>query len=244
MVSGRQFRESLHRPLPNAPVQKSCRQVPAFTVQALQRGTCTLPPPTCNPYQEIPYTKKRIFKTSYDRGELPISADANKTSVIWKVNLNKIDYIHYLPVFFEGLVENEEPYVFIAQQGISDLLNNGGHKIFPCIPQLILPMKRALNTRNKEVMMRALKILQHLVKSFDMIGEALVPYYRQLLPPLNLFKEKNVNSGDDIDYSQVKGINLADIINETLEQLELHGGEDAFINIKYLLPTYESCVMN
>lgn len=102
----------------------------------------------------------------------------------------------------------------------------------------------ALNTRNKEVMMRALKILQHLVKSFDMIGEALVPYYRQLLPPLNLFKEKNVNSGDDIDYSQVKGINLADIINETLEQLELHGGEDAFINIKYLLPTYESCVMN
>ena len=26
--------------------------------------------------------------------------------------------------------------------------------------------------------------------------------------------------------------------------LEIHGGEDAFINIKYMIPTYESCVLN
>jgi len=25
---------------------------------------------------------------------------------------------------------------------------------------------------------------------------------------------------------------------------EVHGGEDAFINIKYMIPTYESCVLN
>jgi hypothetical protein len=25
---------------------------------------------------------------------------------------------------------------------------------------------------------------------------------------------------------------------------ETHGGEDAFINIKYMIPTYESCVLN
>ena len=31
-------------------------------------------------------------------------------------------------------------------------------------------------------------VLQHLVTSGDMIGEALVPYYRQILPILNLFK--------------------------------------------------------
>jgi len=24
----------------------------------------------------------------------------------------------------------------------------------------------------------------------------------------------------------------------------MHGGEDAFINIKYMVPTYESCVLN
>lgn len=53
-----------------------------------------------------------------------------------------------------------------------------------------------------------------------------------------------VNCGDGIDYSQMRGENLADIINETLEIMERYGGEDAFINIKYLIPTYESCMMN
>lgn len=34
-------------------------------------------------------------------------------------------------------------------------------------------------------------MLQHLVVSADMVGEALVPYYRQILPILNIFKSKN-----------------------------------------------------
>lgn len=40
-------------------------------------------------------------------------------------------------------------------------------------------------------MMTTLRVLQHLVKSGNMVGEALVPYYRQILPVLNIFKDKN-----------------------------------------------------
>jgi len=36
-----------------------------------------------------------------------------------------------------------------------------------------------------------LKVLQKLVVSGKMIGEALVPYYRQILPVFNLLKNKN-----------------------------------------------------
>lgn len=39
-------------------------------------------------------------------------------------------------------------------------------------------------------------------------------------------------------------MNLGDLIDETLQVLERHGGEDAFINIKYMVPTYESCYLN
>lgn len=54
------------------------------------------------------------------------------------------------------------------------------------------------------------------------------------------------NSFDEfkIDYSQRKGNNLGDLIQQTLELFEMHGEEDAFINIKYMVPTYESCVLN
>lgn len=53
-----------------------------------------------------------------------------------------------------------------------------------------------------------------------------------------------VNCGDEIDYSQKNNLNLGDLIDETLQILEIHGGEDAFINIKYMVPTYESCYLN
>lgn len=49
----------------------------------------------------------------------------------------------------------------------------------------------ALNLRNRQVICVTLKVLQHLVVSAEMVGEALVPYYRQILPIMNLFKNMN-----------------------------------------------------
>lgn len=50
------------------------------------------------------------------------------------------------------------------------------------------------------------------------------------------------NTGDKIDYHQRFG-HIGELIHETLQKLEKRGGPDAFINIKYLVPTYESCVL-
>jgi len=182
------------------------------------------------------------FRRLYDRNDFPISImhDAKGNKINWKVDIEKLDLHHYLPLFFSGLCETEEPYAFLARQGIHDLLDKGGNRILPVVPQLIIPIKRALNTRDPHVIAVTLKVLQHLVESADMIGEALVPYYRQILPIFNLFKNKNVNIGDKIYYSQQKRENIGDLIEETLEKFELTGGEDAFINIKYMIPTYES----
>lgn len=62
------------------------------------------------------------------------------------------------------------------------------------------------------------------------------------MPVFNLYRGYNKNLGDKIDYGQRKKNNLGDLIQETLEIMEIHGGDDAFINIKYMIPTYESCV--
>ncbi len=98
-----------------------------------------------------------------------------------------------------------------------------------------------------------------------MVGPSLVPYYRQILPILNIFKNFNRkiiglqprkagrlltvsyvhasyytgNLGDAVDFSQKENNNVGELIQETLELLEDKGGEDAFINIKYMIPTYE-----
>ena len=160
----------------------------------------------------------------------------------WKVIFSELDYHHYLPIFFDGIREQQEPYKFLARQGTYDLLQKGGKKILQVIPQLIIPIKTALNTRDPEIVCEMLKVLQKLVISGNMIGVALVPYYRQILPVFNLLKHQNVNIGDKIDYSQQKRGNMGDLIDETLELFEKRGGDDAFINIKYMIPTYETKV--
>ena len=49
----------------------------------------------------------------------------------------------------------------------------------------------ALNTKMPEVICVTLRAIQHLVRSADCVGEALVPYFRQILPVLNLLKDRN-----------------------------------------------------
>jgi len=205
--------------------------------------------PAFVPRPNPPNTELRRF---YERGDLPIQIDhggvANRLA--WKVEIQKLDFHHYLPIFFDGLREIEPPYAFVAEQGVMDMLEAGAHKVLPVIPQLIIPVKTALNTRDRIVVVKVLKILQALVNcdvavsgGAGLIGQALVPYYRQILPVLNIFINKNDNLGDAIDYGQRKRMNLGELITQTLEQLEMHGGEDAFINIKYLVPTYQSVVI-
>lgn len=245
MVSGKEFRSGLRYNLPGTVKSKCPRVVPAFTIQSMQKGTVVEKPPHCGAYEQKPL-KPSSFRKYYNRGDFPISmeTDGSGHKLAWKVDIEKLDFHHYLPMFFDGLRETEFPYKFFARQGIHDMLVYGGNKIFPVIPQLIIPIKRALNTKNPEVMCTTLKVLQHLVTQVEMAGVALVPYYRQMLPVLNLFKDKNVNCGDNIDYTQQRRENVGDLINETLELLERYGGEDAFINIKYMIPTYESCMQN
>jgi len=187
---------------------------------------------------------KSEFRRFYDRGDLPVQIfhGAVGGKLAWKVDIEKLDYHHYLPMFFDGLREKEDPYRFLAVQGTYDMLEKGGSKVLPVVPQLIVPIKTALNTRDPELIATMLKVLQALVLSGEMIGEALVPYYRQILPVFNIFKNANCNLGDGMEYAQRKRNNLGDLIEETLQIFELNGGEDAFINIKYMIPVYESYV--
>jgi len=200
--------------------------------------------PKSGVFQATNQVASTLFKKYYDRGDLPIAVDFSGClrKATWKLEPELLDYHLYLPIFFEGLRETSEPYKFLAHKGCDELLERGGSKILPVLPQLIIPIKKALSSKEHEILCVTLKKLQKLVLANELIGEALVPYYRQILPIFNLFKHRKLNIGDKIDYAQRKNESLGDLIQETLETFEKHGGEDAYINIKYMIPTYESCM--
>ncbi|KAM9564527.1 parkin coregulated gene protein isoform 3-T4 [Guaruba guarouba] len=177
-------------------VKKSKQQVSeGFTIKAMMKNTLVRGPPSAGAFKERP-PKPTIFRKFYERGDLPIALDHDTKGnrIAWKVEIETLDYSSYLPIFFHGLCEMTFPHEFFARQGIHDMLEHGGNKILPVIPQLIIPIK--------------------------------------------------INSGDGIEYSQQKRENIGDLIQETLEALERCGGENAFINIKYMIPTYQSCILN
>lgn len=202
------------------------------------------PPPKAGATVKRPNPPNTELRRCYERSDLPlVILQGAKTKLNWKVEIPRLDFHHFLPIFFSGLRENEEPYRFIAEAGVYDMLMQGKEaKVLPVIPQLIIPLKDALNTRDERVIIRTLKVIQAMVALGDSIGVALVPYYRQLLPVMNIFINKTVHLGDKIDYHQRFG-HIGELVQETLQKLERHGGPDAFINIKYLVPTYESCVL-
>ncbi len=58
--------------------------------------------------------------------------------------MENLDYHHYLPIFLDGCREKIDPYRAFAILGVNDLLEKGGNKILPVIPQLIIPIKSIL----------------------------------------------------------------------------------------------------
>ncbi|KAF4653438.1 hypothetical protein FOZ61_008985 [Perkinsus olseni] len=183
------------------------------------------------------------FRAFYGRSDMPFKMkhDGRKT-LQWKVPPDTVDYSVVLPIFIDGIREVQPLFEFVAYEGAQELIKMGGDdRLLPILSKLILPLKRALNSKDPKAMRKALHLIQVMVKSGEQIGEALVPYYRQLLPIFNIFKGQR-NMGDEMDFGSKR--NLGAMIEDTLTVLETHGGEDAFINIKYMIPTYESRVLN
>lgn len=186
------------------------------------------------------------FRMAYERSDLPVRIEHTfkGPAVRWTQDLTSLDYQQLLPLFCEGIRETKFPYDFIAVEGVHQLISGQPEKIAPVIPFMVQPLKAALRSSDPKIMISVLKILQKVAQDAPGGGEALVPYYRQLLPALGQYKTKNANLGDGVEYGQWKKENVADLIEETLQILEKYGGPNAFINIRYVIPLYESCVGN
>lgn len=127
----------------------TARIVPPFSIQSLQKNTKVIPQCCFNKtdLKSTRYlnkqTKGTSFRMYYERGDLPIKMEyfCGDWRISWLVDMEKLDLNLYLPLFFDGLSETEHPYKTYARQGVRDLIKVGGDKIYPVIPQLIIPIK-------------------------------------------------------------------------------------------------------
>jgi hypothetical protein len=89
-----------------------------YQITSKQRAGAVAGPPKSGAY-----TKRKVgptqFRKFYERGDFPIALehDTKGNTIAWKVEIEKLDYHHYLPLFFDGLCETAHPYEFFARQG-------------------------------------------------------------------------------------------------------------------------------
>lgn len=77
------------------------------------------PAKMADPFKAAPI-KPTLFRFFYLRGDFNISLEdcKNGHKIKWKMDdLEKLDYHHYLPLFFDGLCEVEHPYAFFCAAG-------------------------------------------------------------------------------------------------------------------------------
>jgi hypothetical protein len=216
----------------------------------------------------VPYQHVHSFPVRYQRGELPfnIAHNSGGNMVQWNIDEDKIDIERLLPIFFNGIRNYDKPgepaYRDLARQGVLKLCkaarNRAGFSLVPHIPRMIPPLREALNTRDPAIVAIACRSIQAVCRSDVNSGRALIPFYRQILPILNIFTYNRMNIGDGIDYGQrladssIKrtldshgfdsGHDIAQVVQETLEVMERTGGPQAFNYLKTNIPAYESCV--
>lgn len=75
----------------------------------------------------------------------------------------KIFLIKKKHVFLFRLSDNNIEIRKLAQYGAMDLILKAPHQVLPVLPKLILPLKRSFNTRDKKIIIGALKVLQLMV---------------------------------------------------------------------------------
>jgi len=68
--------------------------------------------------------------------------NSSRAQLKWLVPVEQLDVLRYLPVFFDGLAEFEEPMQIVALQGTVELLQVCSiDQILQALPLLIMPIR-------------------------------------------------------------------------------------------------------
>lgn len=161
----------------------------------------------------------------------------------WLKSIDSIDYEFILPILTDGLRDTYKPYRVCAMYSLWNLLENDiyGNRVLKALPKIVFPLRQTLNVRSNNwyVIVGGLKTLQNITKcgKNDIVARGLIPYCQLLLTALRRYRHSyNVTTTDGINPNVV--YNIAALCNETLRMFECRGGPLAYVNIKYIIPSY------
>ncbi|GIX89124.1 parkin coregulated protein [Caerostris extrusa] len=86
---------------------------------------------------------------------LPVVLDYRRKSkwnaLWWMVDINKVDFEYYLPIFADALDELDFPFDILARDGTIEMLHVAKDRVLNVLPEVICALKKALRTENPKI---------------------------------------------------------------------------------------------
>jgi hypothetical protein len=160
----------------------------------------------------------------YGAGGIPcrIQHGTYKMRLQWDTPPSELSYDPLLITCFEGLLETEHPFSFVAREAAKELLQaeNAAEKTVPLVARLVMPLRLAFMNKEK-------KIFEAALESLKLLSELIGPHLNSHLHLI--LQQINKRMGDRT---------LRDKIIEVLTTLEDQGGEEVVQILRAKIPTY------
>lgn len=96
-------------------------------------------------------------------------------SCVVQVHYGEVDFVKFLPCFFEGLHEKRDPLKFLARQGTHELLEYiDSPTLIESLPAVMQQIYALFETNDMDVYCETLKSVQTLVLTHPTVGPELV----------------------------------------------------------------------
>jgi len=134
-------------------------------------------------------------------------------------------------------------------------------RLLKAIRSIVYPLKDNLRTLDDDICIKMFRVCQVIIKRSDKLAESFVPHFHIILPMFEVVKNRHQKYGRVVARQAKKQpdpsegfvklqdlkrnvVDIEDLIQETLEYFEKHGGLMAFVTIKKMIPRYESCMFS
>eukprot|EP00727_Mastigamoeba_balamuthi_P008547 m51a1_g4314 hypothetical protein (504) ;mRNA; f:45474-48975 len=188
---------------------------------------------------------KTALSQAYARGDIPchINHGCVRATVQWSQAPQCLDYDPLLLFLVEGLIELEHPYVFLAREGVKDLLAapGGREKTLPLVGRVCASLRVPLRHQNLDIFLAGANALHQLVRCVG--APAVLPHFEPLIAPLRT-KLSAVGASRAPAPGGTKGENTVgpaqcmQACNEVLRAVADGGGQPALAMIKSKIPTF------
>ncbi|CAH8611642.1 unnamed protein product [Heterobilharzia americana] len=149
------------------------------------------------------------FSQNKKYGTLDHAGSPTPIRLIWKTELQNIDFGLLLPELIEGLTDVDQTVVNVAKVAITDILKHGPlDKLIDTLPVLTEAIRKVLTMKNVEAERRVLVVLKHVSLIQPGIGPDMSFYLRNIFQHLNYYFEHHKNYNHQIVYN----LNLSDDI--------------------------------